>query len=130
VSDSQEPSYYEIALTNRQVLYAFVILLVCILAAFIAGVWVGRGDAVSVAPQQAATDAESPADEEGDLERLSFFGDDGAAGGEEAVEAQPAAGTTLRDDLEGGRTARPEPPPATRPQPAAPAPAQHPGKRL
>ena len=29
-----EPSYYEIALTNRQVVVAFVILLACLLAAF------------------------------------------------------------------------------------------------
>ena len=43
VSNSHEPSYYEIALTNRQVLVAFVILLCCVLAAFFAGVWIGRG---------------------------------------------------------------------------------------
>ena len=34
VTDSHEPSYYEIALTNRQVLVAFVVLLVCLLGAF------------------------------------------------------------------------------------------------
>ena len=38
-----EPSYYEIALTNRQVVVAFVILLACLLAAFFSGVWIGRG---------------------------------------------------------------------------------------
>ena len=32
--DSQEPSYYEIALTNRQVLVFFVVLLLCVVGAF------------------------------------------------------------------------------------------------
>ena len=37
MSDSHEPSYYEIALTNRQVVVAFVILLICLLSAFFSG---------------------------------------------------------------------------------------------
>jgi cell division septation protein DedD len=37
-----EPSYYEIALTNRQVVVAFIVLLVCLVAAFFSGVWIGR----------------------------------------------------------------------------------------
>ena len=41
---SDEPSYYEIALTNRQVLASFVVLLGCVLVAFGMGVWVGRMD--------------------------------------------------------------------------------------
>lgn len=41
---SREPSYYEIALTQRQVVIAFVILLTCLVAAFFSGVWVGSGD--------------------------------------------------------------------------------------
>ena len=40
-----EQSYYEIALTNRQVVVAFVILLVCLMGSFVAGVWIGRGEA-------------------------------------------------------------------------------------
>ncbi|MGB5401730.1 MAG: hypothetical protein WBO71_16065, partial [Thermoanaerobaculia bacterium] len=44
MSQQNEPSYYEIALTNRQVLMVFVVLLVCVVVAFISGVWVGRGD--------------------------------------------------------------------------------------
>ncbi|MBZ0114499.1 MAG: hypothetical protein K8J08_18695, partial [Thermoanaerobaculia bacterium] len=43
MSNVEESSYYEIALTNRQVMVAFVILLVCVLAAFFGGVWVGKG---------------------------------------------------------------------------------------
>jgi hypothetical protein len=42
VTEPREPSYYEIALTNRQVVVAFVILLVCLLSAFFSGVWIGR----------------------------------------------------------------------------------------
>jgi cell division septation protein DedD len=42
---AHEPSYYEIALTNRQVVVAFVILLTCVVAAFLAGVWIGRESA-------------------------------------------------------------------------------------
>ena len=42
--------YYEIALTNRQVVVAFIILLVCLLSAFFSGVWIGReGTAARVA---------------------------------------------------------------------------------
>jgi len=42
VSEPHEPSYYEIALTNRQVVVAFVILLVCLLSAFFSGEGPGR----------------------------------------------------------------------------------------
>jgi cell division protein FtsN len=45
VGGSHEPSYYEIALTNRQVVVAFVILLICVVAAFFSGVWIGRESA-------------------------------------------------------------------------------------
>ena len=50
--ETREPSYYEVALTNRQVLVAFVALLVCLLAAFLSGVWVGQdaGGRQAVAP--------------------------------------------------------------------------------
>ena len=53
MSDSHEPSYYEIALTNRQVIVAFVILLVCLIAAFFSGVWVGRESGFRAAEQMA-----------------------------------------------------------------------------
>jgi cell division septation protein DedD len=43
---AHEPSYYEIALTNRQVVVAFVVLLTCLVAAFLSGVWIGRESAV------------------------------------------------------------------------------------
>jgi len=100
----QEPSYYEIALTNRQVLVAFVILLVCVLAAFFAGVWIGRGSpaAASDTPQQAAAEP-TPSTQP---EELAFFNDgEGKTGtGTERPDLQdlaqhPRQGTTLAEDL-------------------------------
>ena len=42
MSDSYERSYYEIALTNGQVLVALGILLGCVLGAFLSGMWVAK----------------------------------------------------------------------------------------
>lgn len=103
MSDQTEPSYYEIALTGRQVMVAFVVVLVSLLAAFFAGVWVGRDDPSELAdvPVQqldgeigAAGDGveelaffeEAPMEREPDLERV-------------AREQNPT--TTLREDVEG-----------------------------
>jgi cell division septation protein DedD len=109
-----EPSYYEIALTNRQVVVAFVILLACLLGSFFAGVWMGRGEA--------GTDLQSPAErqaEAGSVEELPFFsgGELGEGDGEpQAVEraAPPAAPdpAELRAEREARRRAeRPAAPP-------------------
>ena len=100
----QEPSYYEIALTNRQVLVAFVILLCCVLAAFFAGVWVGRGSPAGAAdqPQQAAAEPTPSAKPE----ELAFFNDGEAASGTtgdrpdlQDLARNPRQGTTLAEDL-------------------------------
>lgn len=100
MSDHHEPSYYEIALTNRQVLAAFVVVLACVLAAFVAGVWVGR-DAATPEGEQIASE-ESRLE---DLERLDFFseGGVGAAGageGEETAADDEGARPSRRPDLE------------------------------
>jgi DedD protein len=84
VTDSHEPSYYEIALTNRQVLVAFVLLLLCLLGAFFSGVWIGRGAARPQPPTQAA----APAPKDGPLEEYAFFSEDAKA---RAAEGRPAA---------------------------------------
>jgi cell division septation protein DedD len=71
-----EPSYYEIALTNRQVVVAFVILLACLLAAFFSGVWIGRGGIEPRGDQMVrATPPAQAAPEGHTLEELKFFAD-------------------------------------------------------
>jgi DedD protein len=122
-----EPSYYEIALTNRQVVIAFVILLACLLAAFFSGVWIGRGG-IDLHRDQVvrATPPPQPPAEGRTLEELKFFADRPGKKGAKAEEkpapqsetkpeekpaaapaaAPPPAETTLQDDLR-----RPNPPP-------------------
>lgn len=111
MAESHEPSYYEIALTNRQVIVAFVILLVCLLSAFFSGVWIGRE---STAPsQQLASNSQPPAapvsDEGKSLQELEFFPgseEEAASPDQDPAEApvppQPSANdTTLLEDFAG-----------------------------
>lgn len=74
---SQEPSYYEIALTNRQVLGFFVVLLLCVVGAFFSGIWLGKRQPVE-GPQVAQVDSLEPASAESEepLEELNFFTDE------------------------------------------------------
>ena len=77
MSEPHEPSYYEIALTNRQVVVAFVILLVCLLSAFFSGVWIGR-ESTARAQEQIARNSPPPVQAEPkkegqSLENLEFF---------------------------------------------------------
>ncbi len=84
MSESNDPSYYEIALTHRQVLIFFVLLLSCVLAAFASGVWVGRdepGGAPRVEPAGAAA-------AEGGLAEMEEF-QYPTPGSQEATEAGP-----------------------------------------
>lgn len=119
MSDQTELSYYEIALTGRQVMVAFVVVLVSLLAAFFAGVWVGRDDASEL--------AEVPVEEMGEIgaagdgvEELAFF-EESSRGEEpdlEQVAREQNPDTTLREDVEG--SARPaerqtQPPAARQP---------------
>jgi DedD protein len=101
MSRSREPSYYEVALTNRQVLVAFAVLLGCVLAAFLAGVWVGLSSepgGIRVASAATPTEAEKSGVPSLDL----FAGEDpGAppAGAVPALDPRPRPGTTLAEDL-------------------------------
>ncbi|MCP4203830.1 MAG: SPOR domain-containing protein [bacterium] len=72
MSASSDQSYYEIALTNRQVMSIFVVLLICILAAFLGGVWLGRDAdaAVEMASTESILATESG---EAPFEELDFF---------------------------------------------------------
>lgn len=59
-TESNEQSYYEIALTNRQAIFFFVFLLVFVLLVFLSGVWVGRSgqkELVDKARREAAATA-------------------------------------------------------------------------
>lgn len=81
MSEPQESSYYEIALTNRQVLTAFVTLLIFLVVTFFCGVWVGRRGgrsdqgslAQAVSPPPADVTAPPP------VEKLDFFSAESAA---------------------------------------------------
>ena len=80
MSDSYERSYYEIALTNSQVLSALAVLLLCLLGAFVGGMWVARGSSPVASTEVVASPAtEAEAEEAGEFE---FFGES-AAGSEE-----------------------------------------------
>lgn len=86
VGGSHEPSYYEIALTNRQVVVAFVILLTCVVAAFFSGVWIGRESAARAQERLAllgrgrVADGANPDSDKGKqegqaLQEFKFFAD-------------------------------------------------------
>jgi cell division septation protein DedD len=126
VAESHEPSYYEIALTNRQVIVAFVILLVCLLSAFFSGLWIGRESTVRAAGEQMVRNAPPAAAQEGqNLEELEFFGSRNQPGEgkaeklpEEESTPQPSNDTTLVEDFGGARPQ--EDTPAAEPEEPAP----------
>lgn len=145
MAESHEPSYYEIALTNRQVVVAFVLLLTCLLGAFFSGVWIGRESTARAAQEQLVRNTppvQQAAQEGRNLEELEFFDSrnkkgekKGAASeGQQTATAPPAANSTLLQDLTRRQPTPPAPapspertPPATTapaPQQAAPAPAE------
>lgn len=132
MAESHEPSYYEIALTNRQVVVAFVVLLTCLLGAFFSGVWIGRESTARNAQEQLVRNTPpSEASQEGkNLEELEFFDKNNkkAAGDrkqrEEAAAPAPG-GSTLLEDLGGKKPeVRNPPPPAAEPAGEEPAPRQ------
>lgn len=111
MSEQYEPSYYEIALTGRQVLAAFVILLVCLVAAFFSGVWVGRGGRGDEQRVAQAAAQQAPADEPKGRE-LSFFDEKPAAG----AQGSSGAGGTAAAPIPS--TPAPAQAPASAPSPA------------
>lgn len=119
MTNPHEPSYYEIALTNRQVVVAFVILLLCLVSAFFSGLWIGRESAARAQEQIVRNTPPTPVQpEEGQsLEELSFFEDDQEKGStpapappqpsQEVAQATPSPSptpddTTLLEDFGGG----------------------------
>lgn len=139
MAESHEPSYYEIALTNRQVVVAFVILLLCLLSAFFSGVWIGReGTSARVAGAAEDQIRETPpeAPKEGqNLEELAFFDDrnpDPTAGDATEKPApavtlpEPPADSTLVEEVTGDFEPEEEEPAAA----PAPTPADDDGDNL
>ena len=109
MTNSHEPSYYEIALTNRQVVVAFVILLLCLVSAFFSGLWIGRESAARAARDQIVRNSPPSAavPEEGqELDELAFFEDGQKPGSGDSVPdatptPAPAQDTTLLEDFGG-----------------------------
>lgn len=117
MTNPHEPSYYEIALTNRQVVVAFVILLLCLVSAFFSGLWIGRESAARAQEQIVRNTPPTPAEpQEGqDLEEFRFFEDDQEKGATptpappQEIAQTPAPApedetedTTLLEDFGGG----------------------------
>lgn len=128
MSDAHEQSYYEIALTNRQVLVAFVILLSCVLIAFFAGVWVGRG-APQVAAEPTAEQEQVADDGFEDPKEFEFFADQDvpeARPDMREIAENPNPDTTLAQDLGVEPKAKAR---ETAPAAAAPAEESAPAKR-
>lgn len=99
--EAHEPSYYEIALTNRQVVAAFVVLLACVIVSFLGGLWVGRESATREAeavlrdtpPPAQVAETGAPANS-----KLDFFS---VPQGSTQVDPNDKAGKgTLREDLD------------------------------
>jgi cell division septation protein DedD len=104
MSTVHEPSYYEVALTNRQVVTGFVVLLLSLVLVFFAGVWVGRtapmvatGEAVTEEPEPAAEVARQMEEQQAKLERFEFFTEpsDEQPAGDEGAETAPPAGPSV-----------------------------------
>ncbi len=131
MTNSHEPSYYEIALTNRQVIVAFVILLLCLVGAFFSGVWIGRESGVRAADQMVRNtppQQEEETKEGQNLEELEFFESDQAQGSPAQPPAEPTprpeqTGTTLAEDFGAGEEEGEEEPAPRRVEPT-PAPAR------
>lgn len=95
MSESYDRSYYEIALTNGQVLVALGILLGCVVGAFLSGLWVAKR-ALENRPIAVETEAAADGADAGTVE---FFGgpdgsgaaDDPAPLGALPVPAEPSA---------------------------------------
>ena len=104
MTNSHEPSYYEIALTNRQVVVAFVILLICLVSAFFSGLWIGRESAAR-AQQQIVQAPAGPAEPQPgqELEEFEFFGDEQKQGEQAGQEASPTP-ATIADGADGADT--------------------------
>ncbi len=103
MSQGTGQSYYEIALTNRQVMTIFVVLLLCIVGAFLGGVWLGRDDgSMSASSTQVIAAAPEVGDEA--IGELDFFNRDRSAGSTGSTSSTGSAGS---EDPAGGAAVTP-----------------------
>ena len=101
MSESYDRSYYEIALTNGQVLVALGILFGCVIGAFLSGLWVAKK-----ALDRNPPGLEQVAVREPDAETFEFFGDQNQGGIEDASsESAPTSGTRDRGPSPGAQDA-------------------------
>lgn len=110
MSEPHDSSYYEVALTNKQVLTFFVVILVSLLVVFFAGVWVGRGASSEAVPVEVVAQADpdgAPSTDSGDLKELNFFSDPSAG----SDLAAPAENTAKSDKKREAKRARSQPAP-------------------
>ncbi|MGH9379083.1 MAG: SPOR domain-containing protein [Thermoanaerobaculia bacterium] len=133
--ERHEHSYYEIALTATQMVVAFVLVLACLLAAFFAGVYVGRDGAMPALMADTQTaEQEAPAEEtaaEGEPDAFDFFSEgepQEAPSPPREIAERGDPSTTLLEDVggEGGAQRQPEPSGDTRPREEPQTPAEEP----
>lgn len=131
----QEPSYYEVSLTNRQVLVSFIVVLALLLTVFVFGAWLGRRSCHTEIASP-PTVPEGPVDEVAQLDELEFFNDEEQVAGATDADGEPLdrpdlgellerprTDTTLAEDLERPRGVdEPATPPPSTPPPSPPPP--------
>lgn len=150
-SEASEPSYYEIALTNRQVMMAFIVVLAAVVVSFLCGVWAGKNGTDNNLLAQGLVAEKAQQGEEGDLESFKFFTDADSKKAEKQQKKEdldkpdlsqlldkPNSGTTLAQDVGNGQKpqrearqpSKPTPPPPSRtpPPPTKPTPPPPPTK--
>ena len=121
---NREPSYYEIALTQRQVVIAFVILLACLVVAFFSGVWVGSGGRGALLGDDREPEAVAELKGASNLPPPAGAGAEGRAGGAAEGAAEGAVDEPAEPDADqlrffSERETRPTP---TAQEPSPPAP--------
>lgn len=115
--------YYEISLTNRQVLVGVLILLLCVTGAFVGGVLVGREAGGDVARAQVGAEGEGGTLDESfrffEPEGESSAPADSGAADEPSIETPPTTPVEPQEEPSRPVETRTAPPPAPREEPEA-----------
>lgn len=119
MSESNEPSYYEVALTNRQVLVCFVVLLGSVLGAFLSGVWVGNSHGTGGVPEVVGEEnGETVPDQVEKLEEFKFADQKPADEPLDKPDLSPLMEPSASAAGQGSEAASPPPPRQQTPPPA------------